>query len=67
MTPSEKAFYKIDKVLNNLNYRDQLSDWELNFLNSCYRVSRRYGNFNLLSMKQKQTIYSITKRFNIDV
>lgn len=65
MTPTETALKRIDILLSN-QYRNNLSLWEINFLTSCARKVRTSYKFDTLTMKQKQAIFNIAKRFKIE-
>lgn len=65
ITPTETALKRIDILLSN-QYRNNLSLWEINFLTSCAKQVRTSYKFDTLTMKQKQAIFNIAKRFKIE-
>ena len=63
MTPSEKTFYEIDRVLSNPNFSKKLNELEYKFFKDCFAISMKKPPYNTLSMKQKQIVFGILKKF----
>ena len=62
LTPTQQALMRIETLLSN-QYRNKLSLWELNFLNECLKIAQENNRYRGLSMKQKQMIFNIFKKF----